>query len=621
MRNELLQQLDYIDKQQEKLKIIIRDEQENKLIVTSDKEFDDPIVDPRYENQHYKPKSNRQQNGQPLTVPKKSIVTGFYKGTSAQPLPKLSDVEEKQRERIEKQLQVEKTRKQILRSGTDTQNSISGLNKSLEKCRKMKKEAQEKERERLEKALSEPYRPGFDYMESNTNYSEAVVSNKPDKIDVDYDPSADPAFDMLSKMYISKRLLPLKELELQIGETNVLRLPRLFERLPQHLEALRESNFIVVGVVSEKFEPAFSSDGRSKYIKITLTDFRVDMMLLLYGAAFEKHWKISLGTVVAILNPEILDKNYRSKGKVTGSSYFILRIKSGLNLIEYAKFRDFAICPGLHNKPCKAGVNKLKGRYCPYHQQIRTDKTASNRNEMGTNYRLFAPTDENGNKQVMVVTEKQMESLELVNSYKTHKDSESAGKLAIEKVAKNPPLFSPGTFSKELLITDYSNPDTVKNMRTPEEKTRKNFSSAAASIAFRHSNRINKGALAKQEKAHELDRELMKKRAMKDPTLKRQQERSQQDMNLKKRLKTQGLERMKQLTQASKTDKSLRKDKLTVEAIKSERDRVLKTIEMHKKEQKAKIFANFKLSNLQNITQNELEIQLSSDGDSESDVF
>lgn len=614
MKDELLKQLDFIDKRMEQLKHQITDEYDNKLVVTSDPEFDDPNTDPRYERSKYRSKVTKDDTKKLEQSRPESSVKGLLKGHKLISSSISHRHEALQRERMEKNLKVEKQRK-LSRSQSDTSGSISALNESLQKAKEAKKVALQREDERKAIYANEPFRPGFEIHELPLNFEENVVSHKTETGDK-YNPENDPAFDKYSHMYVSKRYLPRETLDCQIGNTKVFRTKSLLAYMSLNDELIMETNFILVGMISYKSDPALSNDGISKYLRIRLTDFHFEILLLLQGDAYNKFWKLPVGSIIAVLNPEKVDsysKSGRSYSKSANS--FMFRITNSLSILEYARFRDFAHCRGNGSKKCSQVVDIKKSRYCDYHQEKRADKAASNRNEMGTNYRLFAPVDMNGNKQVMVVTPQQAESLELVQAYKENNQVRSTG-LAIENVKLNPPIIQ--NKKMEMLIPDFSDPQTMENMKTEEERNRSKFSSIYASQAFKHSNRVNKEALHRQERLRELDKRLRKKMLTEDPRLMKRYEKARSATDLKRRKEKLGLNLKKELDEASKNEKSLKKDKLTVSALVREREEIEEQTKSYRVK-KSLLPHNDNIDVAISAGGLEKEIQLSSDSESESD--
>jgi DNA polymerase III alpha subunit len=85
---------------------------------------------------------------------------------------------------------------------------------------------------------------------------------------------------------------------------------RRMVRLGQIESSLRGSdvqgNWVTIGVIVEKSTPRDTAKG-SKFVIFTLSDLQdTRVNLMLFESAFKQHWTEMVGSVVAILNPEIL---------------------------------------------------------------------------------------------------------------------------------------------------------------------------------------------------------------------------------------------------------------------------------------------------------------------------
>lgn len=557
-----------VDKSLSNLKRMIEDENSNTLVVTSDKEFDDSSVDPRYENnKNYKPIITETEK--PLTVPKNtSRVEGLYKGNNLNLLPLVdanrSKNEQLQKEKVRKSLEKEKQRR-ILRTKEESKQALSEFTDFYQKSKTMREEAIKREKEELKRRLNQEYRSGFEVPECQINYSQTVLSNK-DKMSDNYNPIEDPAFDVYSHKYIGKRYIPFEDLKQCIKDTQTFTVTHFVSRYTQNSFKSTYPNFILCGVITRKYPVAFSKDGK-KYLKLYIGDFHFEVLLIIANDAFEKYWKLNVGSIVAILNPEIMPPTSTIK------THFLRVAYDTNSIISYASFRDFGYCA----KNCKTAVDLKKGRYCPYHANKRSDETASKRNEMGTNYRVFAPMDNKGNAQVMVMTEKQIESRQLLEENINLKKKSG---LAIEDVLPNPPLYPVKT---EMVTTDYSNPITIENIKSKEEHDRIKFSSYKASAAFRFSNRVNKEAVKEQEEAHKLDRKLKRKQMAVDPQLLKEHKKAIEAKEISKKKKQKVESLMKTLQTASKADKTLKKNSSLIEAKKKRYQEADEKIQQYRK--------------------------------------
>lgn len=595
----MLRSLESLDNKIERLKDLVRDEEDKNNIVLSDTEFDDASVDPRYESSKYKSVHNTKREHTPPAPSKKGHVPGLIKNhrmtstTSADAIKR----EELQRKRMEKQLQADSARKKAL-EGSD---ELSSLFNTLQNVKQLTKEQERQERLRHEKMKSAPVKSGFMAFE-DPNFLQVVESNKYKSSD-DYRPENDPGFDSFSHMYINARYIPEKVLKDQLNDTLIFRLSKLYQMIPSRIGELMEANLVVVGAIKQRSKSSISDRGK-KYVKLVLSDFKFDIVVYLWGDAYERFWKIRPGSICAILNPEIKQmptKNGHSKT-------YMLRLESGLSILEYARFAHFAICRGLKGHPCSEAIDSRKSNYCSYHLEKSADKNASNRNEMGSNYKLFTPVDRDGNKQVLMVNDSELERLELEGDAKEAKKNSYNG-LAIANVKPNRPKNN----NRGIMVTDLNNPDTQVNLQSKEEVYSKQFKSHEAYASFLDKG-VNKAELIEQERRHELDLKLKKEMIERDENLKRKHDKELQNMSYKKLKQQEFKERKKELLVASKTKKSLRKDKSLINKIQADHAKVDEEIKTRKK------CDNIKHSSVEiNVGLNN-DVQLSSDDDSESDL-
>ncbi|XP_018333176.1 protein MCM10 homolog isoform X3 [Agrilus planipennis] len=85
--------------------------------------------------------------------------------------------------------------------------------------------------------------------------------------------------------------------------------------------------------------------------------------VFLFGSAFQDLWKTTVGTVIAILNPDIMDNTKNSKDKAT------LKIVSADRVLILGQSKDYGICKHKKNNgdPCSSFVNVSSSDFCIYH--------------------------------------------------------------------------------------------------------------------------------------------------------------------------------------------------------------------------------------------------------------
>lgn len=591
-RDQCLRSLKLLDDRIEKLKELVDDEENKKKIILSDEEFDNGLVDPRYELDTYR-STHLKREKSPSLSGKKGNVPGLIKNSENFMSMEIIKRDEIQRKRAEKQLLSDLTRNEALKSFDELPSLLTTINKAHQ----LNKEQEKLERERREEMKRAPVISGFEPFE-DPSFFQVVESNKIISGE-NYNLESDPGFDSFSHMYIKARYVPEEFLKTQLRGTIIIRLSKLYQMIPGRITEMMETNTVVTGVIKKRFKPSLTERGQ-KYVKILLSDFKFDIVVFLWGDAYERFWKIRQGSICAILNPEIKPMPTRHGHSKT----YMLRVESGLSIIEYAKFAHFGICRGLKGQPCSEAVDSRKSNYCPYHLEKSADKNASNRNEMGSNYKLFTPVDREGNKQVLMLKESDLERLELESEAKEAKKN-SYNSLAISNIKPNPSIMKA---NHGVMITDLSNPDTQANLRSKEEIHANQFKSHEAYVSFLDKG-LNKAKLHEQEKRHELDLRLKKEMIERDENLKRKYDKEVQILTYKKLKQQEFKERKKELLIASRTKKSLRKNKVLINKIHAEHAEVDKSIEMRKQHERSNRNDMF-----------DRDVQLSSDDDSEFEL-
>ncbi|KAI9204965.1 uncharacterized protein BJ171DRAFT_502502 [Polychytrium aggregatum] len=136
-------------------------------------------------------------------------------------------------------------------------------------------------------------------------------------------------------------------------------------------------DWVTVGIIGNKSEPR-TSKIQSKYIVVTLTDLKgTALNLFLWKSAFEKHWKILPGTVVAMLNPRI-----KLPTQTTG--VLGLNLDDSNQLMEIGTSKYFAYCQGLKRvgSLCQEIIDLRHGEYCKFHATHAYRQAKSNRPEL-----------------------------------------------------------------------------------------------------------------------------------------------------------------------------------------------------------------------------------------------
>jgi minichromosome maintenance protein 10 len=219
-------------------------------------------------------------------------------------------------------------------------------------------------------------------------------------------------FESFSQLHLSTRILPHSFLQRNLADNSCtsLRLPQLLKSVHAPLYELPESvvDYVVFGIIASKSSPQDHKTGtggaksagsvkasnewekqwedgsqnQRKFMVLQLTDLTWSVDLFLFGTALPRYHRLSLGTVVAILNPGIMPPK---KGK-EDSGAFSLTLHSGEDtVLEIGTARDLGFCKAVKRdgKECGSWVNLAKTEYCDWHLDAQISKTQAGR--MGVN--------------------------------------------------------------------------------------------------------------------------------------------------------------------------------------------------------------------------------------------
>lgn len=197
-------------------------------------------------------------------------------------------------------------------------------------------------------------------------------------------------FEPFSSIHLSKRIIPHKEL------TRILKGKRTFV-VPDLLRIVKgpdfsgpeiEEDIVLFAVIASKSDPIAHqnnprNDKRGKYLIVNLTDLKWELDLFLFGSAFDKFWKLTVGTIIAILNPGFM----APKRGMEATGKFSLTLNSDADtILEVGSARDLGFCKSIRKdgKTCDTWVDKRHTEFCDYHVNMTLEKTHSKRMEVNT---------------------------------------------------------------------------------------------------------------------------------------------------------------------------------------------------------------------------------------------
>ncbi|KAK6512312.1 hypothetical protein TWF481_001200 [Arthrobotrys musiformis] len=201
-------------------------------------------------------------------------------------------------------------------------------------------------------------------------------------------------FDSFSTLHLSRRTIPHTTLSRHLQEKELFQLPRLLKTVhsPEYDPPDVPGDWVVFGIVSSKSEPRdVAREGGGKYIVMQLTDLKWEIDLFFFGSTFQKYYRIPVGTVLAILNPNIMKPRNQDSGK------FSLTLSDSnddaTSILEIGHSRDLAGCKARKRdgKECGTWVDKRRTEYCDFHVEQTVAKNRAGRMELSTMGKLYSP--------------------------------------------------------------------------------------------------------------------------------------------------------------------------------------------------------------------------------------
>ncbi|XP_056641052.1 protein MCM10 homolog [Diorhabda sublineata] len=138
-----------------------------------------------------------------------------------------------------------------------------------------------------------------------------------------------------------------------------------FNKLNRFLEIKsQDKDWVIAGVIVHKSAPKTSQKG-NQFSVWTLSDLKDDIKtvaVFLFSGAHKQLWKTTVGTVVGLLNPNVLDKK---DGKDEAS----LSIMNAQKVMIFGQSKDFGTCKSVkkNGDKCNSIVNTSRCEYCIYH--------------------------------------------------------------------------------------------------------------------------------------------------------------------------------------------------------------------------------------------------------------
>lgn len=221
-------------------------------------------------------------------------------------------------------------------------------------------------------------------------------------------------FEPFSSLHLSKRLLPHDFLTRTLSGKHVFLLPDLLGAVKSPdflLPDIPESDHVVLAIIASKSSPlnhkgahkSTSADSTSvseaakseqnndgKYMVLTLTNLKWTIDLFLFNTGFTRFRKLTPGTVVALLNPEIMPPK---PGRADTGRFSLKLSSSDDTVLEIGTSRDLGWCKSVRKdgKQCDSWIDKRHTEFCEFHVDIGIERTRRGRMEVQGMSAPFAP--------------------------------------------------------------------------------------------------------------------------------------------------------------------------------------------------------------------------------------
>ncbi|EHK18202.1 uncharacterized protein TRIVIDRAFT_123918, partial [Trichoderma virens Gv29-8] len=203
------------------------------------------------------------------------------------------------------------------------------------------------------------------------------------------------AFEPYSSMHLSKRILPHRVVARHVSGKKVFNVKDLLREVKAPDFALPEveEDIVVFAIVAKKSEPRAhkpaagkngqKAEDRGKYMVLTLVDLEYELDLFLFNSGFTRYWKLTEGTVVAILNPNVMPP---PPGRQDTGRFSLVINSDEDTILEIGSARDLGFCQSIKKDGdmCRSWVNKKRTQYCEFHSNEAIRKQRGTRMEVNS---------------------------------------------------------------------------------------------------------------------------------------------------------------------------------------------------------------------------------------------
>ncbi|KAK3349971.1 hypothetical protein B0T25DRAFT_549392 [Lasiosphaeria hispida] len=310
------------------------------------------------------------------------------------------------------------------------QEKLQRIQKARSKAFSIGKDEMEEFKSRALHIPDEPYQPQ-QFSRTDVLSSLEVAAGDPQQqnatlpLTTGSTENSEASFESYSGLHLSKRILPHKVVTRAITgkKTYVLKDLLRHVKAPDWCLPDVESDIVVFAIISSKSDPRSHRPGpggegkpqqdRGKYMVVTLVDLAYEVELYLFNSGFDRFWKLTPGTVLAILNPSIIPP---PPGRGATGRFGLVINSDEDTILEIGNARDLGYCKSVKRdgKLCSSWINARRSEYCEFHTNEAVGKSRSSRMELN-NTTTFGSGGGKGGKSSRRVWQKSEEEKKRAN--------------------------------------------------------------------------------------------------------------------------------------------------------------------------------------------------------------
>ena len=219
-----------------------------------------------------------------------------------------------------------------------------------------------------------------------------------------------------SSLQLSNRILPHDFLARNLDEKTVFRIPDLLKtvKAPDFELPEVEGDYVVFGIVASKSEPKEVKkseyiskkevdpydnglNNTNRYMAMTLTDLKWTIDLYLFDSAFPRYYRLTEGTLIAILNPTVMPP---PKNKTDTNRFSLTVSSSDDTILEVGHAHGIGFCKAVRKdgKTCQSWVDARKTEFCDFHVDLQVRRAQSQRMGVNSGPGMFGPGGRTGSR-------------------------------------------------------------------------------------------------------------------------------------------------------------------------------------------------------------------------------